>query len=270
MIKAKNTKLIVPLTLAILLLYACSSKSSPSDFEKIYGTGMLVEESRQVSDVTGVDLNTIGELIIKLGDTESLIIEAQSNLMDYIETEMLGGSVRIRNSFGFNLFPTEPITYTLTVKSLDKIKLSGLGRITAPDMQAEHFYIAMDGLGVLNVDDLNASTLEINVDCSGDVKIGELKADALVVDIDSSGDVDISGGEVEALNITIDSGGSFTAPDLVSDEAKVIINSTGSAIIWVKDTLTAELTNTGSLNYRGNPTVNMTSSFPGKVTKIGD
>ncbi|UCC53291.1 MAG: DUF2807 domain-containing protein, partial [Anaerolineaceae bacterium] len=62
----------------------------------------------------------------------------------------------------------------------------------------------------------------------------------------------------------------FTAPDLASSEAEVTLNSSGSATIWVRDTLTAVLTSSGRLNYRGNPTVDMTTSFPGKLIKIGD
>lgn len=248
--KARHLILLTSLTLATLVLSACSSTSYQTDFEKIHGTGNLVEESRQVSGVTGVELNNIGELTVKLGDTESLIIEAQSNLMDNIETEMLGKTVRIRNSDGINLVPTIPIKYTLTVKALDTIKISFTGGITAPDLQAEHFSIAIDG--------------------PGDLKMGDLNADTLAVNIDSSGNVDISGGEVKTQNIRIDSGGSFTAPDLASGEAEVLLNSSGSATIWVRDTLTAVLSSGGDLKYRGNPTVDATTTGSGDVTQIGE
>jgi hypothetical protein len=269
--KTIATKYIAALILAMLLFSACSNMSYQTDFEKIHGTGNLVEETRAVSNVTGADLNTIGELTIKLGDTESLVIEAQSNLMDYIETEMLGETVRIRNSDGINLVPTKPIKYILTVKSLDTIKISATGGITAPDLQSEYFSIAMDGPGYLNMGELNADTVEVNVDSSGNLTIGELNADTLEVNIDSSGNVDISGGEVKTQNITINSGGSYIAPDLVSGEAEVLINSSGSVTIWVRETLTAVLTSTGDLNYRGNPTVDANTNLSlGKVNQISD
>ena len=49
-----------------------------------------------MSGVTGVNLATIGHLTIELGDTESLRIEAEDNLMEYIETDVRSGKLRIR------------------------------------------------------------------------------------------------------------------------------------------------------------------------------
>ena len=83
------------------------------------GSGNVVEETRPVSGVSGVDLATIGDVIINLGDEESLRIEAEDNLMKFFDTQVRGGTLRIStNPRSVNLRPTKPVRFFLTVKEL--------------------------------------------------------------------------------------------------------------------------------------------------------
>jgi hypothetical protein len=242
------TKTITILALFTILCSACSALDSVRGYKLIRGKGNLVEETRQVSEFTGVNLANMGDLTITLGNTESLQIEAQSNLMQYIETEVVSGVLTIGTQARISLNPTRPIKYSLTVKDLDSIKISSSGGITAPDLQADHF--------------------SIDISSSGDLKMGNLNAVRLDVDINSSGNLDISGGEVNTQTVTIDSGGSYTASELKSSDAVVKINSSGTASIWVQDTLTVTLNSSGNLKYRGNPTVDMTTNSSGDVIHL--
>jgi len=70
--------------------------------------------------------------------------------------------------------------------------------------------------------------------------------------------------------LCISSSGNYAAQDLESDEAKVRLNSNGSATIWVQDHLKANLKSSGDLRYRGNPTVDATTSSSGDVIQIGE
>jgi hypothetical protein len=203
---------------------------SLGDERTVRGSGDVVEENRTVSDFTAVELATLGTLHIEVGDAESLRIEAEDNLMDYLETEVLNGSLRIGTQEDIRLDATKPVRYYLTVTGLDTIVISS----------------------------------------SGNIEMGELEADALEVDISSSGDLDIASGQVKAQNVTISSSGNYTAEDLVSTEAEVRLNSSGSATIWVQDFLKANLNSSGDLRYRGNPTVDATTNSSGDVIQIGE
>ncbi len=222
----------------------------PGAGKMIRGSGNVVEETRAVSGVTGVELATLGNLTIEVGDTESLRIEAEDNLMEHLETDVLSGKLRIGTQNDVNLDPKRSVNYYLTVKGLDKIVISSSGDIDAPDLEAAKF--------------------SITIASSGDLEMGALNADTLEVDISSSGNLDIAGGQVKTQNITINGSGKYTAQDLESDEAEVDINSSGSATIWVQDNLEANLSSSGDLRYRGNPTVDATTNSSGKVTQIGE
>ena len=223
-----------------------------------------------MSGITGVNLATIGHLIIEVGDTESLRIEAEDNLMEYLETEVRNGRLRIGTQDRVNPRNTKPVNYYLTVKGLDTIVISLSGDIEAPDLEAERFSITIASSGNLEMGDLEADTLTVKISSSGDVTMGVLNADTLEVDIGSDGNLDIAGGEVKTQEVTIDSSGKYTAQDLASDEADVRLSSDGSATIWVQDNLKANLSSSDNLRYRGNPTVDATTTSSGDVTQTGE
>ena len=76
------------LTLTALLLSACG-------IDVVTGSGHLATETRSVSGFDQVELAIRGELIITQGDQESLEIEAEDNLLDYIETTTYGDTLVI-------------------------------------------------------------------------------------------------------------------------------------------------------------------------------
>ncbi len=226
-----HKRFVLVVSMISLSLLACQLGGLiPGNAKTVRGSGDVVEENRAVSGVSGVNLATLGHLTIELGDTESLRIEAEDNLMEYIETELRGGLLIIGTQEDIRLDPTRPVNYFLTVTDLDTIVISS----------------------------------------SGDIKIANLETDSLEVDINSSGSLDIAGGVVNSQDITISSSGSYTAQDLACNEAEVRINSSGSATIWVIDNLEVILNSSGDLRYRGNPSVNSNTNSSGDVIQLGE
>jgi hypothetical protein len=128
--------------------------------------------------------------------------------------------------------PGSRFSLPLTVTGLATIEISSVGDIVAPDLEADKFSIAISS--------------------TGDLTLDELIADELDVDMSSTGSLDIAGGEVKPQKVTSSSTGTYTAKDLVSDEAEVRLSSTGD------------------LRYRGDPTVDATTSSMGDVIQIGE
>ena len=264
--KTINIILLAITILSTLLLSACSVGST----EAVRGSGTVVEEARNVSGVTGVELATLGHLIIEVGSVESLRIEAEDNLMEYLKTDVRGKTLRIRHQDRITLDNTEPVNYYLTVIDLDNIKISSAGDIQAPDLKARQFSISIASSGNLEMGDLVADALDVKITSAGDVTMGALSADTLEVDIGGDGNLDIASGQVETQNITINSSGDYTAQDLKSDDAEVRLNSAGTATIWVKDSLVANLQSSGDLHLRGNPKVDSTTNSSGRVKQISE
>jgi hypothetical protein len=275
----------------------------------VKGSGDVVKEDRKIGHITGVRLATSGKMFIKLGNKESLTIEAEDNLLEYIETEVKNGVLEIDNRRKFNLRPTEPIYYYLTVKELNQIGISSSGDIEAPFIKADKFEISISSSGDLDMEGLDAPTVEIGVSSSGDVTIEDLNTRELDIGISSSGDVsfnkvdaaevsigisssgdvimkslfaeniesrisssgniEIGSGKVNSQRVRISSSGDYIAGKLESLEADVRTSSSGDILVWVNDYLKASTSSSGSITYIGKPEVDMHTSSSGKIRRKG-
>ncbi|MGC9397323.1 MAG: head GIN domain-containing protein [Anaerolineae bacterium] len=219
------------------------------DMERVEGSGNVIEETRDVRDFSRVRLAGFGHLYIEHGETESLRIEAEDNLMQYITTEVKDGELDIRWQKNILATNREPIHFYLTVKALDTITLDGAGDIEAPNMQAE--------------------TFSVNANGAGNFELLHLTADSLVVTISGAGNVTVT-GEATAQTVKINGLGQHQARDLWSTTAEVEINAAGSATVRVSDALDAKINGAGSVYYYGNPTVSQRVTGVGRISRIED
>jgi len=255
------------------------------------GSGNVVEETRPVSGVTGVDLATLGTVIIQVGDNESLRIEAEDNLMKYFETDVRAGTLRISTTPAtVNLRPTKPVHFFLTVKDLERVSISGSGDIQVPDLETNEFNVDIGGSGDVSMGDLNADRLEIDIGGSGDVNtarvkvptfrvkingsgditVSELDADNLSLDVNGSGNLRIDDGQVRDQEIDVNGSGDFRADDLASKNVNIKIGGSGNLTVWVTGSLDVRINGSGNVRYYGRPTVSSSGNGSGNITSLGD
>lgn len=236
-------------TALIFSILACSVTIFGNEIgESVRGSGVKVEQNRDLGNISAVELTMEGTLHIVRGGGEALRIEAEDNLLEYIQTDVRAGRLVIETRQGIELDPTQPINYYLTVDELDTIAVSSSGDVEAADLQSE--------------------TFEARISSSGDITIASLDCTTLRVDISSSGSLEILGGQAQRQNIEISSSGGYSAGELASAEADVDLTSSGSATIRVSERLSGELSSSGSLYYIGNPDVNVRTTSSGRTEQI--
>lgn len=266
----RRAVVLVPALILALILTACVELDSAwGGRSRVRGSGDVERESRDVSGIHAVELATIGTLIIEIGDDEELVIEAEDNLLEFIETDISRGVLTIDTERDVSLQPRKRIRYYLTVKSLDAITVSSSGDIVAPDLEAKRFEIEIESSGDLELGRLDCTSLEVDISSSGDVYIEELNATTLEVDISSSGDLEIGDGSVEEQEITISSSGDYQGRRLESENAVVRISSSGDAHVRVRDHLEASTSSSGDVNYYGDPRVRSRETSSGDVHRAG-
>ena len=236
----------------------------------VRGSGTVVEETRSVSDVSDIELTIQGTLYVTMGDKESLRIEAEDNLMEYIETDVSMGRLVIESRQETNLRNTRPIKYYLTVAKLNSLVVSSSGDIETDDLQSDSFSITISSSGNVSVDGLDCTSLRVRISSSGNVDISELAADSISVDISSSWNLDIQKGKVQKQDINISSSGEYRAREVESVSADVVLTSSGEATIRVSDHLSGRLSSSGNINYIGNPDVNVSMTSSGRTVQIGE
>ena len=244
---------VLALIATVVMLSACCARLNgigPTPSRIIKGSGSVVTEDRPVRGFTGIALSGTGRVIIELGARESLRIEAEDNLMPYLEAEVRDGILRIGSRDNVNLRPSKPLRFTVTVRELDSVTVSGSGAVEVPDLEAHRFSSTISG--------------------SGGVRIRELTAEDVQVRLSGSGSLDIGGGQVEAQQVTVSGSGRYRASEMRSAMAKVTISGSGRATVWSTDTLEVTISGSGSVGYYGKPTIDMSGGGSGTLNSLGD
>jgi hypothetical protein len=212
-------------------------------------TGVTTTESREVSGFNSVSISTFGEMQIRQGSTESLTIQAPSDYLRYIETTVENNTLNITTRSGFIGAPARRVIYTLTVKDLKSLSLSGAGTIKTLDgLQSQDFSLSLSGAGSIEIDSLTATSLTVNFSSAG----------AIIV-----------AGKVDRQLINLSGVGGYEAGDLESQSASINLTGAGSATVWAAKTLDVTISGIGSINYYGSPQVSQNISGLGSVNSKG-
>ena len=235
---------------------------------RVQGSGNVVEESRNVGEITAVSLATIGTLHIEVGNETALRISAEDNILPMIRTDVSGGRLTIDTRPATNLHTTRPVDYYLTVVDLNEVSLSSSGDAEAGDLEATHFTIRVSSSGGFTMGNLTCQDLTARLSSSGNVHIAGATGTTLDVDVSSSGSLTIDGGTFDSQSVRLTSSGDYNAREVKTNTATLRLSSSGSATVWVEESLSAQLSSSGSVRYAGNPTLDWHSSSSGSLRPI--
>ena len=93
----------------------------------VQGSGKIVKQSVDVSNFDRVSLAGSGNVYVEQGQTESLTIEADDNILPLLDTRVTGDELILGMKPNQNINPSKQIVYRLTVKDLNEISLRGSG-----------------------------------------------------------------------------------------------------------------------------------------------
>lgn len=232
----------------LLLIAAAFSSCFLFEGERVRGDGNIVTEDRSITGFEGVESNDMFEVFITSGADNSVKVEADKNLMDYIETEVRGNVLRIKSADRYSLKPSKTIKVYLTAPTFSVIKVAGSGSITGQNEIVATERISVGTAG------------------SGDI-ILEVKAPAVAIDIAGSGNITVK-GETGTVNGTIAGSGDIRAADLRTRDASVDIAGSGSTSIHAEEKLDVSIAGSGDVKYKGNAKISSHIAGSGSISKI--
>ena len=269
-----------------------------SGMQPVRGSGRMTEKVYAVEGFHGVALTNQGDLTIAYGDEERLVVEAEANLLPYLEARVEGGILHIGTRPGGWIWPTRPIRYRLTVTELDTVSVTGSGDAVGPVLEGEEISVRVTGFGDITLDGIDATDsvdikvngsggarvdgddadgasvrgerVSVTVTGSGGVGLGEVEADRLEVRVTGSGDLTVAGGRVKGQTISTSGSGVYRARELRSATAEARVSGSGTVMIQVEDELEARLTGSGDVRYAGDPAVHANTTGSGDVVRAGD
>ena len=181
-----NTKGIVAIGVLLLAMLACSAVPVASN--AVVGSGKVISETRNVSGFTGVRLAGFGDVDVKIGPAESVVVQADDNIVPLIETTVSNGKLIIRTNPLTIIRRTSGIHVSVVAKSVDELTLGGSGNIHAAGMTGPKLVVALPGSGDITVTGKtdNATIMLLG---SGNIYCDGLQAHSVGVQIMGSGNV---------------------------------------------------------------------------------
>jgi hypothetical protein len=207
-------------------------------------------EDRHLTGFHAVNVAGSFDVLIKQGSTESVVVDAPSDVIGYVTTEVNGGVLKIytkdRKDGWRNLFNNKKVIVYVTIKTVDAISLTGSGDVSFKN-------------GVV------ANALKLQLTGSGDVS-GKVTAKSLETSITGSGDVEVW-GRADASRVSITGSGDYSGTDLATINTSASVGGSGDITLNVSGSLEARVSGSGDIHYKGSPkNVSKTKSGSGDIS----
>ncbi len=177
-------------TLALVCMVSLGCSTNFPFSPTVRGSGHLTRETRPVSGFTGVDLQAVGEVTITMGDVDSVVVEADDNILPLLKTDLVGSQLIIARPSAAKLSTGNPIRFIITMKQLEQASLSGTGDININGLDADQVKFDLPGTGQITAKG-KVGLLNVSLPGTGKIVCDALEADTVVADHDGAGEITV-------------------------------------------------------------------------------
>ena len=235
---------IIPVMLISVSLFAQPWKS-------IKGDGNVKKETRQVENFTSLSSQGSIDVKINYGNSNIIQIQADENLLPYIETTVENGQLNIKTKNNVNLRSGSKMIVYVSMAKIDGLQLSGSGNI--------------DGNGEFTGD----NTTQIALSGSGNIHLSSGSFKNIEFQISGSGNINLKSGRADEITASISGSGNIDCSNLSADNVDVKISGSGNARVTANKSLTANIMGSGNVFYKGSANnISTKVAGSGKAIKI--
>ncbi len=232
--------------IAMLVILFITSSCFMDGIMGIKGNRNVISESRNISSkFEKIEIQQGISLYLTQGNTTSLKVEADENIMDLLITEVQNNQLKIY--FKKNVYKAKARNVYLTTNNISGIEASS-------------------GSSVKTENTWQSNNLQVHTSSGSSVKININAND--VVSASSSGSTLKLYGKTNTFSAKASSGSSIDADELSSINVSAKASSGANIKVDVSGKLTAKASSGGSVVYEGNPKeINKEASSGGNITE---
>ena len=231
--------------------------------------GNVIKDKIKLNDISAVDLKCEGNLYLKQGDEDSLLIEVDKDFLPNLDTGIDDNKLSLDIKRGWFGVKDNPgiLNYYVTLKKIDKITNSSTGMLKIEsNLKSKNLSINSTSSGNIETENqIDCKNIVIKLSSSGHIFIDKLKAENLDVINSSKGNIEVDSGKVRKQIVTLNSSGNYYAEGLISKTVTVNNSSSGNAYLNTK-AINSQITSNGNVEISGQPGfTNSHSSSKGKL-----
>ncbi len=230
-------KKIISFLFALIVLSSC---------HQIQGSGNVVTENRSTGDFTGVSAGGGFEVELKTGPSTEVRVEADDNLMKYIETRVSGNVLHISTKSNTNIMDGHYKVF-----------------VTSPEIN----FINSSGAASIHIINVIKNDEKIKLEASGAASInGEVDAPKISADASGAANITVSG---RTMNYDAEASGSATikTSELMSETTKAQASGAANIHVFVSVSLDADASGAASISYKGAGNVVQKASGAASIKK---
>lgn len=195
------------------------------------GNGNVITEERSVEqDFEKVRGSSGIDVYLTEGSENKIVVEADENLLEFIETNISNGKLTIRSSKNIGRSKAKKVHVTYT-------KLSSVE--------------ASSGADVIGKSVIKSETLNLDSSSGADLEV-EVFAKELYAETSSGADIQVS-GKASNIYANASSGSELNAKDLITLNCNAKASSGADIVVTVKDKINAKASSGGDVRYYGDP-----------------
>jgi hypothetical protein len=242
---------------------------TPFNSNTVDGDGIAAREQRTIGTVNGLDVNGSFVVDVRVGPATSLVVEADSNLLPLIRTDVRGDTLNIYTDRSYR--SRNPVHVIYTVPRMTDLRQNGSGRVAVQDLggapltlrrngsgavtlsgQVASLDVESNGSGSLDANRLQSASARLSLTGSGRLEVGQVAGDYAIVNLNGSGQLHVS-GTVRSLTARANGSGQLDLARLTSDQADLSSNGSGGITANVRQSLIAQNGGSGGIRVYGNP-----------------
>ncbi|MEO6219279.1 MAG: head GIN domain-containing protein [Ginsengibacter sp.] len=216
--------------LSVVFLFVSCNVSFNGD--SLSGNGNIKKETRNVGNFKAIKSSGSIDIEISSGDTYSVSVEDDENILPVIVTDVDNGTLNIHYKNNTSINNDHAKVY-IKAPSLEKIISSGSANISITDAIK------------------NNHEIEIGISGSGNIE-GGVDAPKISASIGGSGNMDLK-GRTKDFEARVSGSGDLECGNLQSENTTVRVSGSGNAHVFASVHLTASVSGSGNVRYRGNP-----------------
>jgi hypothetical protein len=210
------------------------------------GSGNIISETRSTGNFDGISVGGSFEVEVKTGAVTSVVVEADDNIIKYIQTRVSGNILKI-NTEDLNNYSDVHMKVFITAPLIKQIKAAASADV--------------------DVKDLLAGSDQITFGASSGATIkAAVNAPNVNADVSSGSSINLN-GKTQTYMAEASSGSTLNSKELLSENTTVKASSGATAQVHASVTLNANASSGASVTYHGAATVNQSVSSGGSVTK---
>jgi hypothetical protein len=193
-------------------------------------------QDRHLTGFKAIDVQGSFDVYVTQGATESVKVEAPSDVIDRIKTEVQNGELKIYNKgnssdWNFNLFGNhKKVVIYVTAKDINSVVASGSGDV--------YFKTG-----------ITTASLKVRVSGSGDVS-GKVQVKDLQASVSGSGDVRLVGSATSS-DVRVSGSGDYRGGELTTTSTAVHVSGSGDASVNASTKIDASVSGSGDIRYSG-------------------